>query len=76
MNSTIIFFQNVGNQIIEGNYHGKPVTFEPDTSHVVPERKALANLEFRNRDVDRVSDEELLEDRLCSLEMHLAFHHL
>ncbi|KAH3307662.1 hypothetical protein KXV87_007711 [Aspergillus fumigatus] len=70
------FFKNVGNRIVEGNYQGKPLTFEPDISHVVPERKALADLEFKNRDVDKISDSELLEDRIRSLEMRLALYGL
>ncbi|KAA8651224.1 uncharacterized protein ATNIH1004_000102 [Aspergillus tanneri] len=71
------FFDNIGNKIvINGNYHRKPIVFEPDTSHVIPERKALADLEFKNRDVDKVSDEEPLEDRIRSIEMRLALHRL
>jgi hypothetical protein len=70
------FFDNIGNQIIKGNYEGQPVTFEPDMSHVLPERKALADLEFKNRDVDKISDDELLEDRIQSLEMRLALYDL
>ncbi|KAI9043130.1 uncharacterized protein KD926_004313, partial [Aspergillus affinis] len=70
------FFQNVRNQIVDRNYQGRPITFEPDISHVVPERKALADLEFRNRDVDSISDAELLDDRICSLEIRLALHDL
>ncbi|TQB71041.1 hypothetical protein MPDQ_007804 [Monascus purpureus] len=70
------FFKHVGNRIVEGNYKGQPLTFEPDVSHVVPERKALADLEFKNRDVDKISDAELLEDRIRSLEMRLALYHL
>ncbi|KAH8688703.1 hypothetical protein BGW36DRAFT_434002 [Talaromyces proteolyticus] len=69
-------FDIIRNQIIEGNYEGKPVTFEPDTSHVLPERRALTDLEFKNRDVDKVSYDELLEDRIRSLEMRLALYHL
>lgn len=42
------FFENIGNQIIEWNYQGKPIKFEPNVSHVIPERKALADLEFKN----------------------------
>ncbi|EAW21814.1 FluG domain protein [Aspergillus fischeri NRRL 181] len=70
------FFEGVENHIIEGNYQGQPITFEPDTSHVVPERRALADLEFKNRDVDKVNDAELVEDRIQSLEMRLALHNL
>lgn len=36
----------------------------------------LADLEFKNRDVDKVSDEELLEDRIRSLELRLTLHRL
>jgi hypothetical protein len=50
--------------------------FEPDLSHIVPERKALADLEFKNRDVDKVNNAELVEDRICSLELRLALHNL
>lgn len=70
------FFGAVGNVIIEQNYQGKPIQFDPDTSHILPERKMLADLEFKNRDVDKVSDEELLEDRIHSLELRLTLHHL
>ena len=45
-------------------------------SHVLPEQKMLADLEFKNRDVDNVSHEELLEDRIRSLELRLALHRL
>jgi hypothetical protein len=50
--------------------------FEPDLSHIVPERKALADLEFKNRDVDKINDAELVEDRIRSLELRLALHNL
>ncbi|KAJ8149190.1 hypothetical protein LV165_008185 [Aspergillus fumigatus] len=70
------FFENVGNHIIEQNYQGNPISFEPDVSHVVPERKALADLEFKNRDVDKINDAELVEDRIRSLELRLALHNL
>lgn len=69
-------FGAVGNVIIEQNYQGKPIQFDPDTSHVLPERKMLADFEFKNRDVDKVSDEELLEDRIRSLELRLTLHRL
>lgn len=36
----------------------------------------LADLEFKNRDVDKASDEELLEDRIRSLELRLTLHRL
>jgi hypothetical protein len=32
------FFEHVGNHIIDQNYQGIPVEFEPDTSHIQPER--------------------------------------
>ncbi|CAI7628049.1 unnamed protein product [Penicillium manginii] len=44
------FFENVGNDIIAANRQGKPVTFTADVSHIQPERKELAELEFKNRD--------------------------
>lgn len=34
------------------------------------------DLEFKNRDVDKINDAELVEDRICSLELHLALHNL
>jgi len=43
---------------------------------MVPERKALADLEFKNRDMDPISDAELPEDRICSLEMRLMLYRL
>lgn len=70
------FFKNIGNIIIERNYHGDPITFKPDTTHIQPERKALADLEFKNRDVDGVEDAELVEDRIQSLELRLELHRL
>lgn len=70
------FFENVGNHIIKQNYQGNPISFEPDVSHVMPERKALADLEFKNRDVDKINDAELVEDRIHSLELRLALHNL
>lgn len=70
------FFQNIGNEIIERNHQGNPIIFTPDTSHVQPERRALAALEFKNRDVDTISDFELLEDRIQSLELRLKLNSL
>ncbi|QSS60564.1 hypothetical protein I7I51_05364 [Histoplasma capsulatum] len=70
------FFGNVGNDIIEKNYHGQDTSFVPDTSLVLPERKELAELDFQNRDASTVSDSQLLEDRIRSLELRLALHHL
>ncbi|KAJ5284914.1 hypothetical protein N7524_000220 [Penicillium chrysogenum] len=70
------FFQNIRNQIIERNHQGNPIIFTPDTSHIQPERRALSRLEFKNRDVDTLSDAELLEDRIQSLELRLKLHSL
>ncbi|KAB8256789.1 hypothetical protein BDV32DRAFT_152942 [Aspergillus pseudonomiae] len=70
------FFESIGNRIIEHNYQGEPIKFEYDTSHVVPERRALAELEFKNRDVDNINDAELVEDRIRSLELRIALHQL
>ncbi|EER44425.1 predicted protein [Histoplasma capsulatum var. duboisii H88] len=47
-------------------------TFEPDDSSVLPRREALAALEFKNRYVSAVSVEQLVEDRIWSLELRLA----
>jgi hypothetical protein len=58
------FFDNMGNHIIEQNYQGKPVKFEPDLTHVLPERKAPADLDFKNIDVDTVDNVELVEDHI------------
>lgn len=33
------FFENLGNQIIERNYQGKPIKFEPNVSHVIPDKQ-------------------------------------
>ncbi|CRL23492.1 Protein of unknown function DUF3435 [Penicillium camemberti] len=68
------FFEHVGNHIIDQNYQGIPVEFEPDISHIQPERKVLADLEFKNRDVDTVDDAEPVEDRIRSLELRLELH--
>lgn len=70
------FFQNIGNQIIEQNHRGTPIAFTPDVTHIQPERRALAELEFKNRDVDTIDDEELLEDRIRSLELRLKLNSL
>lgn len=70
------FFENIGNHIIDQNYQGNPVEFEPDTSHIQPERKELADLEFKNRDVDTIDDTELIEDRIRSLDLRLRLHRL
>ncbi|KAJ5159861.1 uncharacterized protein N7482_006865 [Penicillium canariense] len=70
------FFENIGNHIIDQNYRASPVKFEPDTSHIQPERKELADIEFKNRDVDTIDDAELIEDRIRSLELRLRLHRL
>ncbi|OJD09711.1 hypothetical protein AJ78_08965 [Emergomyces pasteurianus Ep9510] len=70
------FFENVGNTIIENNYHERAITFESNTSSVLPERKALTALEFKNRDVSAVSDEQLVKDCIQSLELCLALNRL
>ncbi|KAJ5928363.1 FluG domain protein [Penicillium verhagenii] len=70
------FFDSIGNQIIEQNHHGTPITFTPDVSHIQPERIALAELEFKNRDVDTIDDTELIEDRIRSLELRLKLNSL
>lgn len=70
------FFKDIGNEIIERNHQGNPITFTPDTSHIQPERRALANLEFKNRDADILSDAEMLEDRIRSLELRLELNRL
>jgi hypothetical protein len=38
------FFEHVGNHIIDQNYQGIPVEFEPDTSHI--------QLDFAAYDID------------------------
>jgi hypothetical protein len=70
------FFDGIGNQIFEHDCHGNPITFTPDTSRIQPERKSLADLEFKNRDVDTISDEELVGDLIKSLELRLELHRI
>jgi uncharacterized protein DUF3435 len=70
------FFDNVGNQIIEANFLGKPLCFDPQHSTVLPERRVLADLEFKNRDASAVSDDELWQDRIRSLEMRLELYRI
>ncbi|KAG5301230.1 FluG domain-containing protein [Histoplasma ohiense] len=70
------FFENVSNNIIEKNYHSQDTSFVPDTSLVLPEWKELADLDFQNWDASTVSELQLLEDCIQSLELHLALHHL
>ncbi|OAX77524.1 hypothetical protein ACJ72_08177 [Emergomyces africanus] len=70
------FFENVGNTIIENNYHGRTTTFKPNSFSVLSERKALTALEFKNRDVSAIPDEQLMEDRIQSLKLRLALDRL
>ncbi|EAS29980.2 FluG domain-containing protein [Coccidioides immitis RS] len=70
------FFQTIGDKIIEQNYHGQSTVFEPDTSSISAERKELAALEFKNQDATYISDQELVEDRIRSLELRLRLHSL
>ncbi|KAI9037217.1 uncharacterized protein KD926_000723 [Aspergillus affinis] len=65
------FFRQIGNQIIEKNRLGEKVFYEPDTSRIQPERLQLAELEFKNRDVDQIDPDDLAEDRIRSLELRL-----
>ncbi|KAJ5102242.1 hypothetical protein NUU61_004464 [Penicillium alfredii] len=55
---------------------GNPVKFDPDTLYIQPERKELAELEFKNRDVYNIDYAELIEDRIRSLELRLRLHGL
>lgn len=70
------FFRQVGNSIIESNHLGEQVQFTPDTNHIQPERITLANLEFKNRDVNEIDDAVLIEDRIRSLELRLELNRL
>lgn len=70
------FFDQVGNHIIEKNHQGTPIKHSADVSHIQPERRELADLEFKNRDADTIDDKELLEDRIRSLELRLELHKL
>ncbi|KAJ6115235.1 hypothetical protein N7486_001013 [Penicillium sp. IBT 16267x] len=70
------FFEQVGNQTIESNAAGKPIDYTPDTSGAQPERLALAALEFQNRDVNEIDDDQLIEDRILSLELRLELNKL
>ena len=70
------FFDQVGNHIIEKNHQGIPIKYTADVSHIQPERRELAELEFKNRDADTIDDKELLEDRIRSLELRLELHKL
>ncbi|KAL2360537.1 hypothetical protein RJZ56_006600 [Blastomyces dermatitidis] len=53
-------FDNIGDIIIEMNYSGE----------------ALVAIEFQNRDVNTVPDEELMEDRIKSLDLRLTLSRL
>lgn len=70
------FFRQIGNRIIESNHLGEQVQFTPDTRHIQPERMTLANLEFKNRDVNEIDHTILIEDRIRSLELRLELHKL
>jgi hypothetical protein len=70
------FFDNIGNRIIEANHQGNPIKFNPDLSHIQPERKDLADLEFKNRDTDNLDRATLIEDRIRSLELRLQLEKL
>ncbi|KAJ6109629.1 hypothetical protein N7486_001864 [Penicillium sp. IBT 16267x] len=70
------FFKQVGNRIIESNAAGKPIKYMPNTSGVQPERLALAALEFQNRDVNEIDDDQLIKDRIQSLELRLELNKL
>ena len=70
------FFDQVGNHIIEKNHQGIPIKYTADVSHIQPERRELAELEFKNRDANTIDDKELLEDRIRSLELRLELHKL
>jgi hypothetical protein len=70
------FFENIGNHIIDQNYQANPVKFESDTSHVQPGRQELADIKFKNRDVNTIDDAELIEDRIRSLELRLRLNRL
>lgn len=59
---------------LRGLRRGFSWRFRPAVATLTPERKALADLEFKNRNASTISDEELLEDRIKSLEMRLAFY--
>jgi hypothetical protein len=70
------FFSDIGNRIIEGNHQGNPITFNADLSHMQPQRTALAELEFKNRETDKVDTDSLIQDRIRSLEMRLELNKL
>lgn len=70
------FFRQIGNRIIESNHLGEQINFTPDDSHIQPERIALAKLEFQNRDVDKINDALLIQDRIKSLDLRLELSRL
>jgi hypothetical protein len=50
--------------------------FNPDLSHIQPERKDLADLEYKNRDIDNLDRITLIEERIRSLELRLQLKKL
>ncbi|KAF3394006.1 hypothetical protein F1880_005516 [Penicillium rolfsii] len=70
------FFREIGNRIIESNHIGEQIKFNPDDSRIQPERIALANLEFQNRDADTINDALLVQDRIRSLDLRLELNRL
>jgi hypothetical protein len=70
------FFRQIGNRIIESNHLGEQIKFTPDDSRIQPERIALANLEFQNRDVDKINMALLIKDRIRSLDLRLELNRL
>lgn len=70
------FFREIGNRIIESNHLGEQIKFTPDDSRIQPERIALANLEFQNRDVDKINGDSLIRDRIRSLDLRLELNRL
>jgi hypothetical protein len=70
------FFSDIGNRIMEGNHQGNPIKFNADLSHMQPHRTALAELEFKNRETDKVDIDSLIQDRIRSLEMRLELKKL
>ncbi|KAJ5084902.1 hypothetical protein NUU61_009481 [Penicillium alfredii] len=75
-NARADFFRQVGNRIIESNHLGEQIKFTSDTGRIQPERITLANLEFQNRDADKIDDDELTQNRIRSLELRLELHRL
>ncbi|OJD09731.1 hypothetical protein AJ78_08955 [Emergomyces pasteurianus Ep9510] len=75
-NQELMRLEQAHNTIIENNYHKRATTFESNASSVLPERKALTALEFKNWDVSAVLDKQLVEDCIQSLELRLALDRL